>query len=428
MNTYHTPITTKNTFCIDNNIYHTTMITTDTDRKCIINTTQSNIKDKSDAPIDIMPYEVGINMSNCLSDNIEHQNFSKYAEFNSENTQGTADIIVSKYQLPDSSKTENTSNLNLYYYVLELSEKYHKIIFIESIEKSEKIQNDLINQLMDFFDKNEFFVKDIKPLGIVSSLYQNLLDNICKNVSDLKDIEFIFSEVSNLDNNISKFIKSTSSVLPLALGRNWSKAPLDIPTFNSYIVYNKQTKISKFFTDIHFNLEKTLGLFKNDLEVLVFNDSLSIKVSDLFDNKLFNSFDDVKLLYSSLEELEKKIKDTDINHKLTQPNDAEEERLKSWILFNYDISGINEPDYRIKASHFSEIIEQHFVVNSNDKFAFRNRLSKYLLAVGLNKKRFSDGFYYYGIRSKSEIKTKQPTELNLENILKERQEQLELFS
>jgi arginine repressor len=38
------------------------------------------------------------------------------------------------------------------------------------------------------------------------------------------------------------------------------------------------------------------------------------------------------------------------------------------------------------------------LVIQRDKLAgFKNRLSQYLKEIGLNKKRYNDGYYYYGI-------------------------------
>lgn len=54
-------------------------------------------------------------------------------------------------------------------------------------------------------------------------------------------------------------------------------------------------------------------------------------------------------------------------------------------------------------------------------FSFRNKLSKYLLDIGLKRKRFSDGFYYYG------LKDKEVGERDLKEIEKARNEDVELF-
>ena len=50
----------------------------------------------------------------------------------------------------------------------------------------------------------------------------------------------------------------------------------------------------------------------------------------------------------------------------------------------------------------------------------RNRLSNYLLELGLQKKRFSDGFYYYGIIKKDNFKLDLKNENILDEIIKKR--------
>jgi hypothetical protein len=44
--------------------------------------------------------------------------------------------------------------------------------------------------------------------------------------------------------------------------------------------------------------------------------------------------------------------------------------------------------------------EMSINVNSKDSKDFAKRISSYLLELDLNKKRFSDGIYYYGIEPK----------------------------
>jgi arginine repressor len=58
------------------------------------------------------------------------------------------------------------------------------------------------------------------------------------------------------------------------------------------------------------------------------------------------------------------------------------------------------------SSLYDIIINSNFVkIDSNKISGFRTRLSKYLKDLGLRKKRYNDGFYYYGIIEKIE---KQP--------------------
>ncbi len=317
------------------------------------------------------------------------------------------------------SNEEQGKSSYLYYFMLDISVSFNHcyyIISIEQKEKSDEIKNKLIEQLTEFFDTNEVFVKEIRHLGTVPTIYKSFIDIIPKKLTNTPkkpSVDYIFSEICKLDDKISSHIEPycyTSTK----------------PYPNKYIVYNNQNKICKYFENIDYNLEKSLNIF-TELNIIpcLIDGVLNSKFNELFDNKLFNSFDDVKSLYHSIEQLENTIKDkVEQTTKSTEPIDSEEKRVKDWILFNYEISGNSDPEYRMKAAHLSDLLEDRLNIKPSDKLSFRNRLSKYLLGIGLNKKRFSDGFYYFGICSKAFIKSKESNKLSLEQILKDRQDQL----
>ena len=78
------------------------------------------------------------------------------------------------------------------------------------------------------------------------------------------------------------------------------------------------------------------------------------------------------------------------------------------------------------------IINSNIVKIGSDKIAgFRTRLSKYLKDLGLQKKRYNDGFYYYGIVEKQTIyhvnvRDGKPT-IDLDEITRKRNEELRNF-
>ena len=56
---------------------------------------------------------------------------------------------------------------------------------------------------------------------------------------------------------------------------------------------------------------------------------------------------------------------------------------------------------------------------------FKNRLSNYLKELNLQKKRYSDGYYYYGIVKKTLVKENKKefrniTDINIRDIIEER--------
>ncbi len=79
---------------------------------------------------------------------------------------------------------------------------------------------------------------------------------------------------------------------------------------------------------------------------------------------------------------------------------SEESQVKKFLKSKYTID--DDINHKMKASALYDIIISSKIVKiDEDKIAgFRNRLSKYLKDIGLQKKRYNDGFYYYGIVEK----------------------------
>ena len=116
-------------------------------------------------------------------------------------------------------------------------------------------------------------------------------------------------------------------------------------------------------------------------------------------NKLFN-----EKCFDSLTELDKEIETMNvlINKNASDFKDTREKKqVEKFINDNYEVN-TNVGD-KMKASELCSLIEENFQIlgiSVGNIIAFRNRLAKYLLDIGLQKKRFGDGFYYYGLKGK----------------------------
>ena len=88
--------------------------------------------------LDLDPYETSTNLSSCLLNSNETQNFSKYAEF--QPLLKSDDVCNSFYNY----KKENDIHY-LYYFVLETSKHNYHIISIELKEKSDEIKAQSLN-------------------------------------------------------------------------------------------------------------------------------------------------------------------------------------------------------------------------------------------------------------------------------------------
>jgi uncharacterized short protein YbdD (DUF466 family) len=105
---------------------------------------------------------------------------------------------------------------------------------------------------------------------------------------------------------------------------------------------------------------------------------------------------------------------------------SEENQVKHFFDINYTIS--NDINHRMKASLlYDSIIMSNFVKLDNDKLSgFRTRLSKYLKDIGLQKKRYNDGFYYYGIVKKN-TSPENNNPLTIEELINTRDEEIKKY-
>ena len=121
-----------------------------------------------------------------------------------------------------------------------------------------------------------------------------------------------------------------------------------------------------------------------------------------FINREFN-----KSQFNDIEEINKKLLVTsqyiDFSNKHITTNNitiSEENQVKKYIDSTYKIDG--DINNRMKASTLhDEIIKSKYVSIETSKISgFQTRLSRYLKDLGLLKKRYNDGYYYYGIQYK----------------------------
>ncbi len=151
--------------------------------------------------------------------------------------------------------------------------------------------------------------------------------------------------------------------------------------------------------------QNVLFIIKNHSEfgfVKLFN--YSTNNADII-NFIEREFD--KQLFNDSEEVNKKLLVTsqyiDFSNKQNDSNiiaSTEETQVKKFINSKYFIDG--DINNKMKASALYDIIINSNVVkiDENKQAGFRTRLSKYLKDLGLQKKRYNDGFYYYGIVEK----------------------------
>lgn len=85
----------------------------------------------------------------------------------------------------------------------------------------------------------------------------------------------------------------------------------------------------------------------------------------------------------------------------TQESNNDKSTILGFINDNYIIS--KDPSKKILDNIIQDTIERELGIFSKDKLSFSRKISKYLLELGINKKRFYDGVYYYGMEPKTDI-------------------------
>jgi hypothetical protein len=118
-------------------------------------------------------------------------------------------------------------------------------------------------------------------------------------------------------------------------------------------------------------------------------------VNRLLHNKYHPSIEE---LNSSLDTLHATITLTEKTTSENQKHMHEEEHIKIYIDQRYEI--LDDLNYKIKASILCQEIARNLLYDPVTAQALGVRLSNYLKDMGLQKKRYNDGYYYYGLKPK----------------------------
>lgn len=124
------------------------------------------------------------------------------------------------------------------------------------------------------------------------------------------------------------------------------------------------------------------------------NDALDV-VNRLLHNKYHNSIEE---LNRTIEILPHTLAETEKTTKEDKRHSQEHENIKRYIDTHYEI--IDDLNYKIKASVLCQKIARHLIYDEVATQGLNVRLSNYLKEMGLQKKRYNDGYYYYGLKPK----------------------------
>jgi hypothetical protein len=116
--------------------------------------------------------------------------------------------------------------------------------------------------------------------------------------------------------------------------------------------------------------------------------SMSADTRKAFDN-IFH-----KKSFQSVYEIEEKIKAFENLYNISNVK-TEKAKVKEYFDTYYLIS--NEVEKRIKANDLYKEVINNLCIPYDNAALFKKRLAGYLIEFSLQKKRFSDAYYYYGL-------------------------------
>ena len=164
---------------------------------------------------------------------------------------------------------------------------------------------------------------------------------------------------------------------------------MNLATFILVNPSNEETKIIKEHTEYGFI--ELLNIKTSNTHIVTF-------IKETFENFVFNNIDE---LNKTLDILSRYCELFNKSTQLNKIHNTEEAQIHEYLKYQYIIN--DDVNNKIKFTDLYNIILNTLTL-SIDKTkvnGLKNRLSTYLKNLGLIKKRYSDGYYYYGIRLKN---------------------------
>jgi len=151
------------------------------------------------------------------------------------------------------------------------------------------------------------------------------------------------------------------------------------------------------------------------------NDEEKTSLIKFFNKISFSDIDEVKKKNDAFKNLYNITLHCDKGHinKDNFKHSEEKRKVKQFLDWHFTLS--SDQDKRMKANDLYKEITNHMCVSYNDASAFKKRLAGYLIELKLQKKRFSDAYYYFGIIPK------ETSNISLDEIEKKRQEEKKLW-
>ena len=327
------------------------------------------------------------------------------------------DIVVNQfdnsYSLSDVNNLKQILNNNIEMMNLEMMNLEMMLLFIKknrtylkTLDNKSLISENKNNvkvitcnkNLRNIHDKNIDCYFNTDKVSIMRDVYGQVINNYM--LDNMRAHE-------NMDSNIS-FLKNDVYNNKLSNDRFQKKI---------YILYFGEIKKICYTTDKIYDFENICLAMNINIYIFNYSETL-IKMLDLLISLEYENEDDVQNMLKTLKLVYTK------NDNVTEL----ENLVKLYINNNYEIT--EDVNNRIKSSillkEITKFIDnQQYLQDIKDTVLSANKLAKYLDNIGVKKKRFSDGYYYFGLKQISYSLNDNKLEINKEyikNIEKIRQE------
>ena len=280
--------------------------------------------------------------------------------------------IITIYNPSDRNKLFIVEEEDISYFQIELLNK-SKII---KLQKWNEIMNLKYNftkmtNINDINNYNHKYLKDFYGNQIPNDKKDEVLidyQNFIEYNKKINEISFKYTGKINTEYDINE------------------KVDVYQNKYNKILVYNENSQMS-FIIDNPDKydlplLESNICGYKKyfEFENDEIDSNINITLISLFHKKYF---DDEKSLIDKI----------NLFKELFNIDDTLKRDVKTFISCNYNIT--NDINNKMKASElFNEIYK---FLKIEEKINIRNKLTNFLLDIGLKKKRYNDGIYYYGL-------------------------------
>lgn len=178
------------------------------------------------------------------------------------------------------------------------------------------------------------------------------------------------------------------------------KSSREISKFH-YVIYNKTYLLTILYYDnigVMDEIVKEFGEWDMIARFRELDENMMLICKQMFERKTFES---AKVAWErassfiSLFGLQEDHQRPKLGADGTSTFDNEKHRVTEYMKDNFKIT--DDPNKRIKASELYKQLVNAFKIGYDAETQFKKRLTGYLLEMGVSKKRYADGFYFFGL-------------------------------